>query len=188
MTTIEHRFVKRAATLSVPPGVLTGPGEFAAQAVTYNVPDTYMTTWAPGCFNAGLADQLPTVLYGHDSTNLTNVLGRVVDWQDQLQGLLLVAQLDLNDAVPLAAQAYAQLQSGTLRGVSVGFIREDSEPDPNFDGCTLITRATMCEISLVIEPAVPGAQVLAVRNRVGRRRQVDEMWAEVGRIFEERGL
>ena len=62
------------------------------------------------------------------------------------------------------------LQNKTIVGVSVGFVRLADEPSIVNDGATTITRASLMELSLVVEPSVPGAQVLAVRAAQRRKR------------------
>lgn len=186
---IEHRFVAGAPKLLVPENALQSDGEFAAQAVTYNVVDTYNTTFSPGVFSDYLSSNpLPPILWGHQgSQSPTNVLGRVVDWQDQPGGLLVIGQLDPNN--PYFDLVRGQLQNRSIVGVSVGFVRKQDQPSMLFDNATAITQADLPEISLVVEPSVPGAQILAIRNRAGRRQQRNfDVVREAERIMEERSL
>jgi HK97 family phage prohead protease len=185
---IEHRFVAQGTKLLVPSDALKSDGEFAAQAMTYNVVDTYGTTFSPGAFSDYLSSNpLPPIVWGHIADQSpANVLGQVVDWQDQPGGLLIIGQLDPNN--PHFDLVRGQLQSKTIRGVSVGFIRLQDEPSQLFDNVTAITKADLSEISLVVEPSVPGAQVLAIRNRAGRRRQRFDVLREADRIMAEHRL
>jgi HK97 family phage prohead protease len=185
---IEHRFVAGATKLLVPADALKSDGEFAAQAMTYNVVDTYNTTFSQGAFSDYLSSNpLPPILWGHQgSQSPTNVLGQVVDWQDQPGGLLVIGQLDPNN--PHFDLVRGQLQSRSIIGVSVGFVRKQDEPSLLFDGVTAITQADLPEISLVVEPSVPGAQVLAIRNRSGRRQRGFDVVREAERIMADRRL
>jgi HK97 family phage prohead protease len=186
---VEHRLLAIAPTV---PGAqpdtngLVNDGEFLAKAMVYSVIDSYGTDFAPGVFNDSLTNNpLPPVLWSHNSTQApTNVLGRLVDWSDTPAALLVVGQLDpVNPHYDLVR---SQLATKTMIGVSVGFIRQADEPSAvNPDGTT-ITKATLCELSLVVEPSVPGAQVLAVRSRRNRLRPRNIL-DDVDEVMRDRG-
>jgi Caudovirus prohead serine protease len=143
--------------------------QFLVRALPYDVVDDYRTRFRMGVFDAGLAADPPTVLYGHVWTDMAQVLGRVADHTSTRQALDEVIELDDFDAVPAARQASAQLSSGTLRKFSVGFVRTADEPAPDKElraqGVVDITEGEQEELSIVIRGAVPGAELLAARAR-----------------------
>jgi HK97 family phage prohead protease len=145
-----------------------GSGRIFGVAVTYDVVDDYGTRFSPGVFADSLKNRLPTLVWGHD---WSDPIGRVVDYNDTSKQLEITAQLDDPAAVPRARQAFAQLKSGTLRDMSVGFLRQEDQKAPdNLPGVTDITRGILDEVSLVLVGAVPGSQVTDVRGRPRGRR------------------
>lgn len=159
----------------------TGDGRtFDALAVSYGTIDDYQTRWIEGCFSEELAKRLPVIAWSHD---WTDPIGRAIAWRDTPQGPIITARLSDPDAVPRARQAAAQLADGTITDVSVGFnALEDRIAD---DGIREIVRAEMSELSLVIEGAVPGAEVLAIRQREREsfRRQVGDVELEALEVY-----
>ena len=142
-------------------------GVFTALAVTYGTVDLYGSAWAPGCFDASLAKRLPVILFGHDHVE---PVGRATSWRSLPAGPEVTAQLDLSPDVPRGRQAAAQLASGTLTDVSVGFLpirrREPTaEERKKWPGVKeVIVEAEMLELSLVGVGAVPGAVVTSSRS------------------------
>lgn len=142
-------------------------GEFTALAVTYGRVDDYGSVWLPGCFNEHLAVRLPQILFGHD---WMEPIGRATGWRDTAEGLEITARLDVSEDVPKARQAAAQLASGTLSEVSVGFFnakrREPTTAElKRWPGCReVILKADLDELSIVVRGAVPGAAVTTVRS------------------------
>src|SRR4051794_18073311 len=104
----------------------TGDGRtLTGWAVRYNVVDAYETAFAPGVFDASLRRALPALCWGHDPTR---PLGRVTDWTaGNSSGLPIVARFDDPASVPDVRQAQAQVKSGTVTGLSVGFNPIDDE-------------------------------------------------------------
>lgn len=131
-------------------------------AVAYGVTDDYGTRFVPGVFNDSLEERLPTLTFGH---SWQDPIGRATAWREEPEGLYLTFRLDLHDDVPRARQAWAQISSGTLDDVSVGFMRQaDRTAD---DGVEEITKAVLDEVGVVLRGAVPGAKVLATRAAGG---------------------
>jgi hypothetical protein len=60
--------------------------QFWAMPLAYEVVDDYGTIWTQGVFDHSVEERMPTLLYGHDWSNLTNVLGRAIDYRDQPEG------------------------------------------------------------------------------------------------------
>jgi HK97 family phage prohead protease len=128
----------------------------------YNTLDDYKTEFAPGVFNDSMAEFMPRITWGHD---WHDPLGRWTAYEEtDLKYLDLVGEFDDFDAVPRARQAYAQLRSGTISQFSVGFMPQAYERDEETD-VIRFTRARLDEVALVIVGAVPGTELLAIRNR-----------------------
>lgn len=147
-------------------------GTIELLAVSYGITDDYGTQFQRGTFTESLEQRLPVIAFGHD---WSDPIGRATAFREDDDGLYLTARLDIGGAVPRADQAYAQLRSGTLTDVSVGFMRTSSE---DRDGHVMITKAELDEVSVVLRGAVPGAKVLAVRSaRTGEMVEVDSVVA-----------
>lgn len=140
-------------------------------AVAYGVVDDYGSLWAPGVFARSLEERMPTFAFGH---NWSEPIGRGVFAQDTDAGQYVTLRLDLDENVPRALQAHAQMRSGTLDDVSVGFSNVTRRPPTDdekeaYPGVTeVILDADLDEISVVLRGAVPGAKVLAVRAAGGQ--------------------
>jgi len=152
-----------------------------ATAVRYNVVDDYGTLWLPGVFDEALTERMPTVLYGHDWSNLEHVLGSGIDTRqtptdvgppgvDVLMEFADVPAADL--AMKLLAPS-ATSRGAVLRDVSVGFerrtwLRRDKlTPEQLAMGAEeAMQSAGMDELSLVVRGAVPGAQVRGKRTGI----------------------
>lgn len=142
-------------------------GIFTALAVRYGVVDMYGSVWWPGCFDASLARRLPVILFGHEHGD---PVGRATSWRATPEGPEVTAQLDMSPDVPRGRQAAAQLASGTLTDVSVGFrmakrrMPTDDERS-RWPGVTeVILQAELDELSIVAIGAVPGALVTSSRS------------------------
>lgn len=147
-------------------------GTIELLAVSYGITDDYGTQFQRGTFTESLEQRLPVIAFGHD---WSDPIGRATAFREDDDGLYLTARLDIGGAVPRADQAYAQLRSGTLTDVSVGFMRTSSE---DRDGHVMITKAELDEVSVVLRGAVPGAKVLAVRSaRTGEQVDLDAVVA-----------
>lgn len=160
-----HRAEHRVAGGEVRAGARQGI--FTARAITYGTVDLYGSVWSPGCFDKSLARHLPVILFGHSHEE---PVGRATSWRSSPEGPEVTAQLDMSPDVPKGRQAAAQLASGTLTDVSVGFwnakrrepTKEERERWPGVK--EVILEADLDELSLVSIGAVPGAKVLSSRS------------------------
>lgn len=135
-------------------------GGFTARVVHYGLPaDQYGTIWQAGFANDALAERMPVLAWGH---SWTEPLGRAVRHWEEDDGLYMEFAFDDPEAVPRARQARAQVESGTLTDVSIGFERLKWEKHD--DGTETMIEAGIDEVSIVLRGAVSGAQVLAVRS------------------------
>lgn len=147
-----------------------GARQIVARVCNYNAaPDTYRTTWSAGVFADSLAAQKPVVCWGHDHRN---VIGSVVDYRDDADGLDVTIQLADFDAVPQARAAYSLIKDGHIRGWSFGFADGQTIPDPHHRGALKFTKAALFEVSPVVRPSVPGTRTVSVRSDDGETREV----------------
>jgi HK97 family phage prohead protease len=139
--------------------------------ITPGVVDDYGTVWTADVFDASLATRLPTLCWAHD---WSEPIGRATAVGKAEDGTPTIDfELDDPEAVPRARQAQAQVASGTIRDCSVGFVRKEWRA-PTSDELTRWPNATevmiaadLDEVSLVLRGAVPGAQVVALRDGRG---------------------
>lgn len=144
-------------------------GTFEVLAVAYDVVDDYGTRFVKGCFADSLEERLPVIAWAH---SWADPIGRATGYRDADEGLYLTARLDVGQGIGRADQALAQLRSGTLTDVSVGFMRlADRTAD---DGVEEIVKAELDEVSVVLRGAVPGAAVMAGSVRDARGQVVPE--------------
>lgn len=135
--------------------------EIEAKVCSYDVgPDTYNTTWTPGCFTRGLQEALPAVCWSHQHDN---VIGSVTSYEDRPDGLYMRMRLADFDAVPEARKAYSLIKDGHIRGWSFGFADGVTEPDERHDGALAFRSAQIYEISPVLRASVPLTRTVNVR-------------------------
>lgn len=138
-------------------------GTIEVLAVAYGVVDDYGTRFIPGVFNESLEQRLPTLTFGH---NWMDPIGRGTSWrEDPNVGLYVTFRVDRDPDVPRGRQAWAQMKSGTLDDVSVGFMRLADRLAE--DKVTDITKGELDEVGVVLRGAVPGSKVLAMRAAGG---------------------
>lgn len=147
-------------------------GTIEILAVAYGITDDYGTQFQPGTFTESLDERLPVIAWAH---SWDEPIGKALAYREADEGLYLTARLDIGQGIPRADQAYAQLRSGTLTDVSVGFMRQTSEDKGDY---VMITKGELDEVSVVLRGAVPGAKVLAVRSgRTGEKVDLDAVVA-----------
>lgn len=148
-------------------------GTIEVLAVVWGVVDDYGTRFVKGAFTESIEARLPTIAWAHD---WSEPVGRAVSYRETDEGLFITARLDIGQGIARADQAYAQLKSGTLDDVSIGFWRLADRTAE--DGVTEITKGDLDEVSVVLRGAVPGAKVLAVRSaRTGEQVDLDAVVA-----------
>jgi HK97 family phage prohead protease len=134
-------------------GVLTGT------AITYDQPVDRGKDWdgfmlregmRPGAFAEQLKDPARVkILWQHDRED---PIGRVTGFSDKPVRLDFAAALDIDPLVPNAGRARAQLQSGTLQELSVGFDWDKWSEQVDEDARTRTIwheRAQLREVSVV---------------------------------------
>lgn len=149
-----------------------GAHEIEAKVCSYGVgPDTYRTTWKQGCFTDGLRENLPAVCWGHDSRS---VIGSVIDYRDESDGLYVRMRMANFDDVPKAREAYSLIRDGHIKGWSFGYANGVGAPDPQYRGAHQYQRAKIFEISPVLRGSVPLTRTVSVRSADGAAEAADE--------------
>lgn len=157
------------------------PG-ITVRAIVPGVVDDFGTLWDAHAFDDSLNERMPRLAWAH---RWDEPLGPPVGWEPSDEGPLIRFNFSDFDAVPIAKRAYAQVQDGTLEDVSVGFSYVPGgkrEPTPEerttYPGIReVVSRAILPEVSLVLEGAVPGAKVMAVRSAKTRAGAVIDLEA-----------
>lgn len=112
----------------------------------------------PGAFK-GVSLPIP-MLFGHDGNDPVGVWDTAVEKAD---GLYLTGKL-LVDDLPRAREVRALVQSGAVRGISVGFLTKKAGNRPG--GGRTIKSLELLEASLVTVPMHPGARVTSAKSAV----------------------
>lgn len=145
--------------------------------ITPNIVDDYGSVFMPDTFDASLTERQPTLVWAH---SWQEPIGRGIDHGGEGDERWIEFRVDDHPDVPRARQAIAQVESGTLDDVSVGFSNTKRRPptdeeEKRWPGAVeIIERAELDEVSLVLRGAVPGAKVLSLRSADGRALSVPE--------------
>lgn len=158
------RPMERVAT-ALPPGVCA---RFRGIALVYNVLDDFRTLFKPGCLDRTKREKVPTgrvhVFLDHlGRTGAHAGVARTLT----TEGMNEILDADLFDTeVGRSAKEYldAVLAAGGYTGLSIGFFeRTGREVVEDGQWRYEYEEVELDEISLTPRPAVPGADVLAVR-------------------------
>ncbi|MES0167813.1 HK97 family phage prohead protease [Mesorhizobium sp. M0027] len=137
-------------------------GEIEAMAWPFGSADRVGDVIEKGAF-AGV--KLPlTMLFGHDQNDPIGVWTEAIEAPD---GLRLKGRLLVND-VARAREVRALVQSGAVRGISIGFITRKSIARTS-GGRTIgraISQLELLEASLVALPMHPGARVTSAKSAI----------------------
>lgn len=136
-------------------GVITGYG-----AIFNNV-DEYGDRIVPGAFGKSLLratanGSLPLMLWNHKSDEPIGVWSEMVE---DKKGLKVKGQLVMD--VPRAAQTYALLKAGAMRGLSIGYRTISDSHDGNV---RLLKEIDLWEVSPVTFPANAKATITSVKS------------------------
>lgn len=156
------------------------PGQFEAYASTWTrTPDSYGDVVKAGAFAETIREwkdsgQTLPILFGHDLVDPFSNIGGAVDLKEDERGLLVRAQLDLEN--PKAAQVYRMLKGRRINQMSFAYdVLEDgivevpkagvTQPMNNSDLITAreLRKLAIHEISVVPFGANSDTEVLAVK-------------------------
>lgn len=121
----------------------------------------------------------PVVLFGHDATDVKNVVGRMVDIQNDGSNLVGTVEFVPEGDNPNADIVKKLVLKGFLKTVSVGFrpLEAKASSDPKRKGGWDFKKQELLEVSIVPVPALPSA--LAKAAELGFERKALE---EVGAV------
>lgn len=139
----------------------SGGHEADLRIVTYNVRDSYGTSWNPEVFKRSIDEGPISSVWAHESNRPIGVVTRAKDSPDHLDAVLEFLDFD---SCPDARMAYEAMKKKAYRGVSFGFERRADQNDSEIADTVRIMDADLIEVSPVLRAAVPGAKVLAVRS------------------------
>lgn len=148
---MEHLFIETKV-------LADSAGAISGVAWKFATPDRIGDMIEPGAFK-GVATPLP-MLFGHDANDPVGVWDKASETSDglQLSGKLLV------DDVSRAREVRALVQSGAVRGISIGFITKKAISRAG--GGRTIKSLELLEASLVTMPMHPGARVTSAKSAV----------------------
>lgn len=152
--------------------------------------DSYGDTISPGAFTATLSKHAAEgtvipLLFEHDRS-LNAHIGQIIDATEDNDGLLIRAQLDVEDEAGAKALRLAQVRR--INGMSIGFVPVDITTDVLDDQpVTVINEVDLREVSLVLNPADAQAQITSVKSAVSdemlhRQQRADELTGLLDRI------
>lgn len=145
-------------------------GQFTAYASIFGNEDSYGDIVVKGAFLESLAawaasgDVIP-VLWGHDSWDPFSNIGGVVTAAEDEKGLLVTAQLDLDN--PKAQQVYKLIKGKRINQMSFAYdvvvSERQVEPDDG-DVIVLLQKLNLFEVSVVMYGANTETEILAVKT------------------------
>lgn len=111
----------------------------------------------------------PVVLFGHDASDVKNVVGRMVDIQNDGSNLIGTVEFTKDGDNPNADIVRKLVQSGFLKTVSVGFrpLEAKAANDPKRKGGWDFKKQELLEVSIVPVPALPSALAKSAIAEVG---------------------
>lgn len=140
--------------------------EISGYASTFNGLDSYGDSVSPGAFTQTIAEHQAAdtpipILFEHNKS-LDSHVGQIVEMSEDDTGLFVRAQLDDTDP---GRRAYNLAKSRRVKGLSIGFYPSEVEPG-EVDGqpATVIKSIDLREVSLVLNPADPRAQITSVKS------------------------
>lgn len=152
----------------------TESGRFAGYASVFDLVDSQRDVVEKGAFVRTLRDRVNEIklLWQHD---MSEPIGYFTEMFEDERGLYVEGQLLLK--VARAQEALELLQSGVVKGLSIGYTPRHYAMDPD-SGVRRLSEVDLFEVSLVTFPANDVAQVSVVkavpkRNAVKRRKKYD---------------
>lgn len=173
-----------ARNVKVGPDGGLGDGQFSAYASVFGNRDTYGDVVVKGAFTADLArwaeSGLPIpLLFGHNMSDPDFNIGHVVEAIEDDHGLLVNAQLDLDN--PKAAQVYRMLKGGRVNQMSFAYdVLESGNAELDGETVNELRRLKLYEVSVVTIGANQETEVLAVKAAAA------SLTAKAGRVISAR--
>lgn len=150
-----------------------GEGVFSGYASTFGNKDLQGDVIAKGAFAETLEKDynggagIP-IHWNHQDGKPTDIIGRTLSAVEDEKGLLISAQLDIEDN-PTAQQAYDLLKDGRVHQMSIGFVPTKTawiteKGDGPWGGHSEFQQIKLFEISVVPVAANQQAEILAVKS------------------------
>lgn len=150
-----------------------GEGVFSGYASTFGNKDLQGDVIAKGAFTETLEKDynggagIP-IHWNHQDGKPTDIIGRTLSAVEDEKGLLISAQLDIEDN-PIAQQAYDLLKDGRVHQMSIGFVPTKTawiteKGDGPWGGHSEFQQIKLFEISVVPVAANQQAEILAVKS------------------------
>lgn len=164
-------------------------GQFTAYASTFTrIPDFYGDVVAPGAFAKTLTawaakDSVIPLLFGHRMDDPDFNIGHVVTAVEDEHGLLVTAQLDLDN--PKAAQTYRLLKGRRIDQMSFAYdVLDEAQVEVDGGKANELRELSLYEVSVVPIGANQDTEVLAVKA------QTDALTASIkaGRVLAQKHI
>jgi len=156
-------------------------GQFSAYASVFGNKDSYGDVVVPGAFTKTLSDWKASgnpipLLFGHNMADPDFNIGHVVDAKEDDHGLLVTAQLDLEN--PKAMQTYRMLKGRRINQMSFAYDVVDGGQEKQADEDVYALRELkVYEVSVVTIGANQETEVLAVKSAA------DALMSKAGRVL-----
>ena len=158
------------------------PGIVAYASTFDRIPDAYGDVVRKGAFAKSIqaikdsGNNLP-LLYGHVMDDPANIIGTVTDLKEDDHGLLIKADFDMEN--PMAQQVHRSVLSKAITKLSFAFTVHDQAPVTLEDGTKAneLRELEIYEVSLVVVPANPRAQVIAAKDGDPEMKMSEEILA-----------
>lgn len=158
------------------------PGIIAYASTFDRIPDAYGDVVRKGAFAKSIqaikdsGNNLP-LLYGHVMDDPANIIGTVTDLKEDDHGLLIKADFDMEN--PMAQQVHRSVLSKAITKLSFAFTVHDQAPVTLEDGTKAneLRELEIYEVSLVVVPANPRAQVIAAKDGDPEMKMSEEILA-----------
>lgn len=158
------------------------PGIVAYASTFDRIPDAYGDVVRKGAFAKSIraikdsGNNLP-LLYGHVMDDPANIIGTVTDLKEDDHGLLIKADFDMEN--PMAQQVHRSVLAKAITKLSFAFSVLDEAPVELEDGTKAneLRELEIYEVSLVVVPANPRAQVIAAKEGEPEMKMSEEVLA-----------
>lgn len=134
-------------------------GVFSGYASVFNIVDKQNDLILPGAFKENLNRNKIKLLWQH---NPDEPIGSIIDIYENDVGLYITAHLLLG--IQKAEEVYLMLKTGTINGLSIGYIPIEYDVDHK-SGARVLKQVELWKVSLVTFPANLAAQVINVKNQ-----------------------
>lgn len=156
-------------------------GQFSAYASVFGNKDSYGDVVLPGAFTDTLAEwkdsgQFIPLLFGHNMSDPDFNIGHIVTAVEDEKGLLVTAQLDLENAK--AAQVYRMLKGRRVNQMSFAYdVIEGAWIESEDDHYYELRKLKVFEVSVVTIGANQETEILAVKSAT------DALLSKAGRVI-----